>query len=112
MTRLNTIATIATLLMWFTASATADALHSLTGAPASLIESSCCGMAGSFGYTARHLRTSRAMGELALFPAVRAAAPDDAVIANGFSCRAQIRAGTGRTAHHLVQVLARLIDKL
>ncbi|MCY4572269.1 MAG: hypothetical protein OXF01_05650, partial [Gemmatimonadetes bacterium] len=59
-----------------------------------------------------HLRTSRAMGELALFPAVRAAAPDDAVIANGFSCRAQIRAGTGRTAHHLVQVLARLIDKL
>ncbi|MCY4573697.1 MAG: FAD-binding protein, partial [Gemmatimonadetes bacterium] len=83
-----------------TASATADALHSLTGAPATLIESSCCGMAGSFGYTAKHLRTSRAMGELALFPAVRAAAPDDAVIANGFSCRAQIRAGTGRTAHH------------
>ena len=94
-----------------TASATADVLHSLTGAPPSLIKSSCCGMAGSFGYTAKHLRTSRAMGELGLFPAVRAAAPDDTVIANGFSCRAQIRAGTGRKAHHLVQVLAQLIDK-
>ena len=94
-----------------TDSATADALHCLTGAPASLIESSCCGMAGSFGYTARHLRTSRAMGELGLFPSLRAAAPDDTVIANGFSCRAQIRAGTGRRARHLVQVLAELLDR-
>ena len=68
-------------------------------------------MAGSFGYTARHLRTSRAMGELGLFPALRAAAPEDTVIANGFSCRAQIRAGTGREAHHLVEVLAQLIDR-
>ena len=91
-----------------TASATADALHSLTGAPSTLIKSTCCGMAGSFGYTARHLRTSRAMGELGLFPTLRAAAPDDTVIANGFSCRAQIRAGTGRRARHLVQVLADL----
>ena len=93
-----------------TASATASALHSLTGATGSLIESSCCGMAGSFGYTAKHLRTSRAMGELGLFPTVRATAPDDTVIANGFSCRAQIRAGTGRHARHLVQVLADLLD--
>ncbi len=94
-----------------TASATASALHSLTGAAASLIESTCCGMAGSFGYTAKHLRTSRAMGELSLFPALRAAAPEDTVIANGFSCRAQIRAGTGRKAHHLAEVLAQLIDR-
>ena len=94
-----------------TASATADALHSLTGAPATLIDSTCCGMAGSFGYTARHLRTSRAMGELGLFPALRAAAPDNTVIANGFSCRAQIRAGTGRRARHLVQVLAERVDE-
>ena len=92
-----------------TASATADVLHSLTGASATLIESSCCGMAGAFGYAARHARTSRAMGELGLFPALRAAAPDDAVIANGFSCRAQIRDGTGRDAKHLVQVLAGLL---
>ena len=94
-----------------TASATAEALRSLTGATATMIESTCCGMAGSFGYTARHLRTSRAMGELGLFPALRAAAPGDTVIANGFSCRAQIRAGTGRRAHHLVEVLAGLMER-
>ena len=87
------------------ASATGDALAALTGLRGELIESSCCGMAGSFGYTAKHQRTSRAMGELGLFPALRAAAPDDTVIANGFSCRAQIRAGTGRRARHLVEVL-------
>lgn len=88
-----------------TASATGEALAALTGMAGALVESSCCGMAGSFGYTAKHLRTSRAMGELGLFPALRAAAPEDTVIANGFSCRAQIRAGTGRRAKHLVEVL-------
>ena len=88
-----------------TASATGEALVALTGMPGALVQSSCCGMAGSFGYTAKHLRTSRAMGELGLFPALRAAAPEDTVIANGFSCRAQIRAGTGRRARHLVEVL-------
>ena len=85
---------------------TASALAALTGSPAVPIESTCCGMAGSFGYVARHRQVSRAMGELGLFPAVRAAAPDDIVVANGFSCRAQIRAGTGRRARHLVEVLA------
>ena len=88
-----------------TASATGEALVALTGMPGALVQSSCCGMAGSFGYTAKHLRTSRAMGELGLFPALRAAAPEDTVIANGFSCRAQIRAGTGWRARHLVEVL-------
>ena len=93
-----------------TASVTADALLALTGTPGTLIQSTCCGMAGSFGYTAKHLRTSRAMGELGLFPALRAASPDDTVVANGFSCRAQIRAGTGRRARHLVEVLDRCMD--
>ena len=93
-----------------TASATSEALAALTGMPAALLESSCCGMAGSFGYTAKHLRTSRAMGELGLFPALRAAAPEDTVIANGFSCRAQIRAGTGRRARHLVEVLDERVE--
>ena len=88
-----------------TESATGEALAALAGIRGGLIESSCCGMAGSFGYTAKHLRTSRAMGELGLFPALRAAAPEDTLIANGFSCRAQIRAGTGRRARHLVEVL-------
>ena len=93
-----------------TATATGDALAALTGTTGQLIESSCCGMAGSFGYTAKHLRTSRAMGELRLFPALRAASPSDTVVANGFSCRAQIRAGTGRRARHLVEVLHRSMN--
>ncbi|MDE2803603.1 MAG: FAD-binding protein [Gemmatimonadota bacterium] len=89
-----------------TASATVEALAACAGIRGELIESSCCGMAGSFGYVAKHLRTSRAMGELSLFPALRASPPEDVVIANGFSCRAQIRAGTGRRARHVVEVLA------
>ena len=93
-----------------TEAATADAFTTLTGIPATLIESSCCGMAGSFGYTAKHLRTSRAMGELGLFPALRAASPSDIVVANGFSCRAQIQAGTGRRARHVVEVLAERME--
>ena len=93
-----------------TGSATGKALVALTGTPGALVESSCCGMAGSFGYTAKHLSTSRAMGELGLFPALRAAAPEDTVIANGFSCRAQIRAGTGRRARHLVEVLDECVE--
>ncbi|MDE2795709.1 MAG: FAD-binding protein [Gemmatimonadota bacterium] len=90
-----------------TESATTTALTALLpGTIATPIQSSCCGMAGSFGYTATHLHTSRAMGELGIFPALRAAAPSDVVVANGFSCRAQIRDGTGRRAQHLVEVLA------
>ena len=90
-----------------TEAATADALTALLpGTAATPIQSSCCGMAGSFGYTAKHLRTSRAMGELGLFPALRAAPPSDTVVANGFSCRAQIHAGTGRRARHVMEVLA------
>ena len=90
-----------------TEAATATALTTLLPRMiATPVRSSCCGMAGSFGYTAKHLRTSRAMGELGLFPTLRAAPPSDVVVANGFSCRAQIRDGTGRRAQHLVEVLA------
>ena len=93
-----------------TEAATATALAALTGTAATPIESSCCGMAGSFGYTARHLRISRAMGELGLFPALRATPPSDTVVANGFSCRAQIHAETGRRARHLMEVLAERME--
>jgi Fe-S oxidoreductase len=74
------------------------------------IESSCCGMAGAFGYRAEHIETSLAMGEAALFPAVRAAAPDDLVVADGTSCRHQIQDGTGREARHVARVLADCLD--
>ncbi len=70
------------------------------------IESSCCGMAGSFGYAADTIDASLAMGELSLLPAVRAAPADALVVADGTSCRHQIRDGTGRQAVHVAQVLA------
>jgi Fe-S oxidoreductase len=62
-------------------------------------------MAGSFGYEREHFDVSMRIGELVLFPAVRAAATDTIISAPGTSCRHQIADGTGRTALHPVQVL-------
>ena len=70
------------------------------------IESSCCGMAGAFGYEAEHHAISLRMAELSLLPAVRAAAPDALIVANGTSCRHQIQDGAGREAVHAARVLA------
>ena len=73
------------------------------------IESSCCGMAGSFGYEAEHYEASMAMGELSLLPAVRKADPDTLIIADGTSCRHQITDGADRQAIHVAQVLERAL---
>jgi Fe-S oxidoreductase len=81
------------------------ALATVTGLQVDAIDSSCCGMAGAFGYDAETIETSLAMGELSLLPAVRAAEADALVIANGTSCRHQIAEGTGRRALHIAQVL-------
>jgi FAD/FMN-containing dehydrogenase/Fe-S oxidoreductase len=70
------------------------------------IDSGCCGMAGSFGYGADTIGVSLKMAELSLFPAVRKAPPDSIVIADGTSCRHQIRDGIGRDALHVARVLA------
>jgi FAD/FMN-containing dehydrogenase/Fe-S oxidoreductase len=70
-----------------------------------VIPSGCCGMAGSFGYEAEHFDLSQQIGELVLFPAVRAAAPETQIAAPGTSCRHQIRDGTGRAALHPVEIL-------
>ncbi|MBX5491923.1 MAG: FAD-binding oxidoreductase [Chloroflexi bacterium] len=71
-----------------------------------LLDAGCCGMAGAFGYTAgQPYEVGRAAGERVLLPAVRAAAPDTLIIANGFSCREQILQGTQRPALHLAEVL-------
>ncbi len=70
-----------------------------------VIPSGCCGMAGSFGYEREHFDVSMRIGELVLFPAVRAAADGAIIAAPGTSCRHQIADGTGRTALHPVQVL-------
>lgn len=71
-----------------------------------IISSSCCGMAGSFGYDAEHYGVSMQMGELDLLPAVRNAAPGVAIAADGTSCRHQILHGTKREALHVARILA------
>ncbi|MGN6461424.1 MAG: FAD-binding and (Fe-S)-binding domain-containing protein, partial [Pseudolabrys sp.] len=70
------------------------------------VESSCCGMAGSFGYHAKTIDVSLAMGELSLLPAVRKADADTLVVADGTSCRHQIHDGAQRDALHVARVLA------
>jgi FAD/FMN-containing dehydrogenase/Fe-S oxidoreductase len=73
------------------------------------VESSCCGMAGSFGYEAEHYEVSMKMAEASLLPAVRTAAQDSIVVADGTSCRHQIADGTGRSALHVARVLAQAL---
>jgi Fe-S oxidoreductase len=74
------------------------------------IESSCCGMAGAFGYEAAHYDVSMRMAERGLLPAVRAASPDAWIVADGTSCRHQIADGAGRSAVHVARVLAAALD--
>jgi Fe-S oxidoreductase len=71
-----------------------------------LLDAGCCGMAGAFGFEADHYEVSLAVAERALLPAVRAAGPDALLLADGFSCREQIRQLTGRRALHLAEVVA------
>jgi len=81
-----------------------QALALIPGLDPQEVESSCCGMAGAFGYQAETIDVSLRMGELSLLPAVRAAAPDDLLIANGTSCRHQIADGTDRRALHIAEI--------
>jgi FAD/FMN-containing dehydrogenase/Fe-S oxidoreductase len=74
------------------------------------IESSCCGMAGAFGYGADTYRTSIDMAELSLLPAVRQADTATLIVADGTSCRHQIADGTNRAALHVARVLAMSLD--
>ncbi|TAM84526.1 MAG: FAD-binding oxidoreductase [Candidimonas sp.] len=75
----------------------------------SLIESSCCGMAGAFGYDANHYDISMKMAELSLLPAVREADAATLLVADGTSCRHQIEDGSGRHAEHVARVLDRAL---
>ncbi|GAA2736671.1 FAD-linked oxidase C-terminal domain-containing protein [Streptomyces nogalater] len=78
---------------------------------AEVLDEGCCGLAGNFGFERGHHEVSLAVGELGVLPAVRAAAPDSLVIADGFSCRTQIEQGsTGRRALHLAEALAFALD--
>ncbi len=86
--------------------AVTEVLGLVGGFEASMIESGCCGMAGQFGYQAETYETSMAMGELDLLPAVRAANAATMIAADGFSCRHQIKDGSGREARHVACILA------
>ena len=85
------------------------ALGRIPGVEARPITSSCCGMAGSFGYMAANQAASRAMAEAALLPAVRAAGAGDLIIADGTSCRHQIEGLSGRRAVHSVIAMDRAL---
>jgi FAD/FMN-containing dehydrogenase/Fe-S oxidoreductase len=75
-----------------------------------IVESSCCGMAGAFGYGADTYQTSIDMAELSLLPAVRRADAATMIVADGISCRHQIKDGTDRRAVHVARVLAMSLD--
>jgi Fe-S oxidoreductase len=90
----------------------ARALKLVPGVEVETVASSCCGMAGSFGYQAKTLSVSKAMGELSLLPAVRAAAQDTIIVADGTSCRHQIADGSGRQAVHVACVLAASLEEV
>jgi len=82
-----------------------ELLKLIPNAEPKLIESSCCGMAGSFGYEAEHIEASKQMAEASLLPSIRKS-PDSWVVADGTSCRHQIADGTQREAVHIARILA------
>ena len=81
-----------------------QALHAM-GMEFELLDSGCCGMAGSFGFERGHYDVSLKVGERVLLPAVRTAAKDVLIVADGFSCRTQIAQATDRRAVHLADLL-------
>lgn len=80
------------------------------GLSVEVMDSGCCGMAGSFGFEKDHFGISQAAGERKLFPRVRESEAGSKVVANGFSCREQIEQGTGRRTQHLAELLAESIS--
>ncbi len=78
----------------------------VAGYTASLVDSGCCGMAGSFGFEREHYEVSREMGAYRLFPAVKGAGGEVAVAVTGVSCRQQIGHFTSRTPRHVAELLA------
>src|SRR5207302_5230100 len=88
-----------------------EALLRMSGAELPSPDSGCCGMAGPFGFLEDKFEVSQAVGERVLLPAVRNAAPDTLIVADGFSCREQILQSTGRRAIHLAEVMKMALDR-
>ncbi len=82
-----------------------EVLGLIPGLEVETIESSCCGMAGAFGYDAEHFDVSMKMAEISLLPKVRSAGSGELIVADGTSCRHQIHDGSGRGAQHVARVL-------
>lgn len=87
------------------------ALKLIPEAQVDTVQSSCCGMAGAFGYGKETYEVSMAMGELSLLPAVRDASNMTLIVADGFSCRHQIHDGAKREARHVARILEAALDK-
>lgn len=83
-----------------------DALTHVAGCAVNEVDSGCCGMAGAFGYEKKHYEISMKIGEQRLFRAVNASPQEQALVADGFSCRHQIAHGTGRKAKHAIEIIA------
>jgi Fe-S oxidoreductase len=89
--------------------ATMALLRSIPGADVIEADAGCCGMAGSFGFEVEHYELSMHIGELRLFPAVRAEAGETIIAATGVSCRQQIEHGTGRPARHPLEIVRQVL---
>ena len=85
------------------------AVMAALGLEAEVLDSGCCGLAGNFGFEKGHYAVSMACADRVLLPAVRAADPDVAVLADGFSCRTQLRQAGTREPVHLAQLAARAL---
>jgi Fe-S oxidoreductase len=81
------------------------------GADVNLLDSGCCGMAGAFGFEKDKFEISQAIGERVLLPAVRRQSSETLIVADGFSCREQIRQGAGRDALHLSELLSMAVKQ-
>jgi Fe-S oxidoreductase len=90
--------------------ASLSALGLVPGLAVESFDSTCCGMAGAFGYEAEHYETSLRIGELSVLPRLREAAPSDILVAAGTSCRHQIRDALGREALHPARVLDQAME--
>ena len=90
--------------------ATMALLRGIPGADVVEVDAGCCGMAGSFGFEAEHYKLSMSIGELRLFPAIRAEAKQTIIAATGVSCRQQIEHGTGRPTRHPLEIIRQVLE--
>lgn len=86
-----------------------SALLARMGIDNTTLDSGCCGLAGNFGFERGHYDVSVAAGEQVLLPAVRSAAADTRILADGFSCRTQIAQQTPRSGTHLAELIAQAL---